>query len=79
MLKSWKILDKIYFQDEKGQSSLVLLEYNFVETDLRNFIRRQYELNDQASSKEITNICKDIIENLCSYHLESTVLLDIRP
>lgn len=79
MLKSWKILDKIYFQDEKGQSSLVLLEYNFVENDLRNFIRRQYELDDQASSKEITNICKNIIENLCYYHLESTVLLDIRP
>ena len=79
MLKNWKILDKIYFQDERGQSSLVLLEYNFVETDLRNFIRRQYELDDKASNNEITNICKDIIENLCYYHLESTVLLDIRP
>ena len=49
MLKNWKILDKIHFQDEKGQSGLVLLEYNFVETDLRNFIRRQYEIDEKAS------------------------------
>lgn len=51
MLKNWKIIDKVYFQDEKGQSGLVLLEYNFVETDLRNFIRRQYELDEKANNK----------------------------
>jgi hypothetical protein len=45
MLKNWKIMDKIYLQDEKGQSGLVMLEYNFVETDLRNFIKKQFELD----------------------------------
>ena len=45
MLKNWKIIDKIYLQDEKGQSGLVMLEYNFVESDLRNFMKKQFELD----------------------------------
>jgi hypothetical protein len=30
MLKNCKILGKIYIQDERGQSGLIMLEYNFV-------------------------------------------------
>ena len=79
MLKTWRILDKLYLQDEKSQAGLVMLEYNFVETDLRNFIRKQSDLDEKISKPEVTKIFQDLIENLCYYHLDSTLVQDIRP
>jgi len=46
-----------------------MLEYNFVESDLRNFIKRQFDSDDKRKHSEINKICEDIIENLCYYHL----------
>lgn len=79
MLKSWRIKDKVYIQDEKGSSGFVLLEYNFVEKDLRNLLQRRMEMDEKLTSQQFITIYQDIIQSLCYYHLESIAILDIRP
>ncbi len=38
-MKNWKIENKICIEDERG-SGLALIQYNFAEMDLRNFINK---------------------------------------
>jgi hypothetical protein len=60
MLKNWKIQDKVYLQDEKGQSGLVMLEYNFVENNLRNYVKKVSELGSCISQQDVSKIFYDV-------------------
>lgn len=77
-MKNWKIENKIYIEDDKG-SGIALLEYNFAEMDLRNFINKQQGLGNKLAEDAMRKMAKDLIENLCYHHLEQITILDIRP
>lgn len=78
LIKNWKIQNKLYLEDERA-AGLALLEYNFAEMDLRSCLGSLQDSSRPLARPHLHSLVRDLMENLCLYHLDETTILDIRP